>query len=346
MTRLAVTACGMVTALGFNAPSTLAALRAGVSGVGKTPWVDRESGKHLNGAKVPLPQWWEGVGKLADLVAPAMLECLAAAGSEPVKDIPWLIGVASPSRPARPPALEAELLAELSAQFGFHPHPASRVLPMDQVGCAAAFNRAVGLISEGSARRVLIAGVDSFLHQPMLDAFLERRRVMTPGNSNGFFPGEAGSAVLVGAAGAHDGDELVVLGIGYGRETAVIDGTEAFAAKGLTAAVKQALASAGVTLKDIGYRLTDLSGEHYKFKEAAFVAGRLNGDRVLPLELWHPIEYLGEIGAAILPCLLAQAMHAAREGYAPGPLVLCHVGSDSGERAAMVVELQRRNGGV
>jgi 3-oxoacyl-[acyl-carrier-protein] synthase-1 len=98
-------------------------------------------------------------------------------------------------------------------------------------------------------------------------------------------------------------------------------------------------------LKDVAWRLTDLSGEHYKFKEAAFTAGRLNGgERETPLDLWHPIEYLGEIGAAVLPCLLAQAMDAARQGYAPGPLALCHVGSDAGQRAAMVVQLQGGGG--
>ena len=45
--------------------------------------------------------------------------------------------------------------------------------------------------------------------------------------------------------------------------------------------------------------------------------------------------------------LLAQAMHAAQEEYAPGPLALCHVGSDGGARAAFVVDLtlggQRRD---
>ena len=44
MVTLAVLASGMVTALGFNAPATLAALRAGVSGVGEIPWTDFESG--------------------------------------------------------------------------------------------------------------------------------------------------------------------------------------------------------------------------------------------------------------------------------------------------------------
>ena len=345
MPRLAITGCGLVTGLGFNAPATLAALRAGITAVGQTTWVDRESGERLSGAKVALPHWWEGIGKLAELVAPAIHECLMAARPEGADGIPLLIGVASRSRPARPPDLETELFEELAARFGFTPHPESKVLPMDQVGCAVALQIAGRLIDEGKARRVVVAGVDSFLHQPTLDAYIGKRRVMTPSNSNGFFPGEAGTAVLVGAAGSHNHDELVVLGAGFARETAVIESTDAFAAKGLTAAVKQALEAAGVALKDVAYRLTDLSGEHYKFKEAAFTAGRLNGgERDVPLDLWHPIEYLGEIGAAILPCLFAQAMHAARERYAPGQLALCHVGSDSGERAAFVVGLQSRDG--
>jgi 3-oxoacyl-[acyl-carrier-protein] synthase-1 len=112
--------------------------------------------------------------------------------------------------------------------------------------------------------------------------------------------------------------------------------------------MKQALGSAGVALKDVAYRITDLSGEHYKFKEAAFAAGRLNsGEREAPLDLWHPIEYLGAIGAAVVPCLLAQAMHAAQMAYAPGNLAMCHVGNDDGTRAAMIVGLHRHGtGGV
>ena len=60
--------------------------------------------------------------------------------------------------------------------------------------------------------------------------------------------------------------------------------------------------------------------------------------RKRPLELWHPIEYLGEIGAAILPCLLAWTAHALRHGYAPGPRALCHIGSDDGQRMALVLQ--------
>jgi 3-oxoacyl-[acyl-carrier-protein] synthase I len=342
MTPLAVMASGMVTALGFNAASTLAALSAGISGVKDTRWVDPESGEWLRGAKVDLPQWSFGVGKLADLVAPAIHECLVSAPHENPDEVPLLIGVSCPARPGRPRGIEESLLEEVEARLGLRRHAESRLFPLDQAGCAAALSVAHKLIGRRDIRRVIVAGVDSYLDQQMLESYVEKRRIMTPTNSNGFFPGEAGTAVLLGAAGSHDADELHLVGIGFAREPATIESTEPFRAEGMTEAVKQALRGAGVALKDVAYRLTDLSGEHYKFKEATFAAGRLNGgDREVPLDLWHPVEYLGEIGAAILPCLLAQAMHASREQYAPGRLVLCHVGSDAGERAALIAQLQR-----
>ncbi|QSN64239.1 hypothetical protein [Caballeronia sp. M1242] len=342
--ELAILASGMVTAVGFNAPATLAALRAGISGVRRTPWVDFASGGFLCGAKVPLPQWWEGLGKLADLIAPAIDECLKAASPVCSSDIPLLIGVASPERAARTPRLDEDLLLEIEARLGCALHPRSQLFPLDQAGCAQALLVAQAMLGERGVPRVIVAGVDSFLHKPMLNSYIERRRLMTPDNSNGFFPGEAGCAVLVGAADTCDGEALVIRGFGMSSESGCIDGTEPSRAQGLTTAVRQALDGAGIRLKDVAYRLTDISGEHYKFKEAAFAAGRLNGgEREDGLKLWHPIEYLGEIGAAILPCLLAQAMHAAVEGYAPGRWALCHVGSDAGLRAAMVVEMRGRN---
>ncbi|AQH03960.1 hypothetical protein A9R05_33860 (plasmid) [Burkholderia sp. KK1] len=340
MTRLAVLASGMVTALGFNAPATLAALRAGVSGIEQTWLADTESGVPLRGAKARLPQWWDGVGKLANLLAPAIHECAAAAHPLPLREIPLLIGIAAPGRPARLAQLDEGLLDELHDRLRLARHPHTRVFAHDQAGCALALLHAQALIDEGVAQRVIVAGVDSFLSQPALDIYMQRRRVMTQMNSNGFFPGEAGCAVLVGGANGLSARALVIEGMAADTESATIDSTNPLTARALTRAIREALARAGLRMKDIGYRLTDLSGEHYKFKEAAFAYNRFKDDeRSGPLALWHPIEYLGEIGAAILPCLLAQALHAASLRYAPGPVALCHIGSDAGERVAIVARM-------
>jgi 3-oxoacyl-[acyl-carrier-protein] synthase-1 len=341
MTTLAVFASGMVTALGFNAPASLAAVRAGVSAVRASPWLDVETGEPLGAAKVSLPQWWEGVGKYADLLAPSVHECLESAGGGSIRDVPILIGLSARERPARTPRLEEDLLDELAGRFDAALHPDTALFPADQFGCAQALVRAHALLSQGRVRRVIVAGVDSFLTQATLDHYMERRRLVTPTNSNGFCPGEGAAALLVGPAGDHDGDELRILGIGMGMEPAPIDSDAPCRATGLTQALRQALASAGVTMKDVAFRLTDLSGEHYAFKEAAFVAGRLDTmERETAMQMWHPIEYLGHVGAAILPFLLAHAMHATRLGYAPGRLAVCHIGSDAGQRAALVVGLR------
>jgi 3-oxoacyl-[acyl-carrier-protein] synthase-1 len=329
----------MVTPLGFNAPASLAALRAGISGVRRVPWTDFEAGESLRGGKVALPQWWEGLGKLAELATPAVYECLRAA--EPVQpgEIPILLGVADRGRPARVAGLEENLLSEIEHRLELPRHPQSAVFPHSQTGCVHALAKADRLLAEGRARLCVVAGVDSFLSQRTLDAYMKERRIMTASNSNGFFPGEAGCAVLVGPTNTRP-DELRIIGSAVGSESATVGSTKPLRGEGMTQVVKAALTSAGVSLKDVAFRLTDLSGEHYKFKEALFASLRLNrGSRRDVLDLWHPIEYLGEVGAAILPCLLALARHAGQFGYAPGPLALCHVGSDDGQRAAFVLAL-------
>lgn len=341
MTGLCVLGSGLVTALGYNAPATLAALRAGITAVELLPWADPGADEQLKGARVSLPHWWFGVGMLADMIAPAIRECLLAADSEPAEEIPILLGVSSHSRVGRPEGLDETLLREVQDRLRMRMHPRSALIALDQAACAQALLMAHQIISSGQARRVIVAGVDSFLDLPVLASYMERRRLKTATNSNGFIPAEAGCAVLLGPADSPVTSRLSVLGIGTAREPATIESTEPLQAQGLTQACRQALQQAGFTMRDVACRLTDLSGEHYKFKEAAFVAGRLDTEiREAAQELWHPIEYLGEIGAAILPCLLAQALHAGQHGYAPGPLTLIHVGSDAGERAALVVRYE------
>jgi 3-oxoacyl-[acyl-carrier-protein] synthase I len=339
MSGLWLRASGMVTALGYNAPASLAALRAGVSGVRTRLWADEEGGEPYACAQVSLPQRWAGVALLADLLSPAVLECLQAMEGVSLTDIPLLVGVSEPDRPGRPGRLEQELLGAVADRLEARLHPDSAVFPFGQAGAAQAIALGQALIQAGRADHILVAGVDSYLDRDTLSRYDQQRRLLCTGNSNGFLPGEAASAVLLSRSAGDDARTLRIVGLGQSMEHATIDSTEPLLGQGLTQAVRTALAAAGMSLSEIAFRLTDLSGEHYKFKEAMFIPMRLDrGERSTPLALWHPIEYLGEIGAAILPCLLSWADHAVRWGYAPGPRALCHVGSDHGHRAALVLQ--------
>jgi len=333
---LTVVASGMVTGLGYNAPATLAALRAGVSGVRSETWPDDESGEPVRCARVSLPQRHAGTALLTDLVTPAIDECLRAANQTDAQHVPLLLGVAHPSRPGRPADLDQTLLPQIYERLRSPVCRDSKMYAGDQAGCAFALAEARRLIEARVADHVLIAGVDTFIDRASVNAYAERRRLLTEANFNGFLPGEAGAAVLVAAQPGEAGG-LQIAGAGYGRESATIDDTKPLRGIGLTAAIKEALQSAGLTMADISFRVTDLSGEHYKFKEAMFALMRL--EQVPPdepLDLWHPIEYLGEIGAAILPCIFAWTGDALRRGYAPGPRALIHLGSDDGHRFALV----------
>jgi 3-oxoacyl-[acyl-carrier-protein] synthase-1 len=94
--------------------------------------------------------------------------------------------------------------------------------------------------------------------------------------------------------------------------------------------------------------MSDANGEHWKFKEIVFATGRL--DRPRPstqppralgyLDHWHPIEFIGEVGAAIGPVLLGWALHAGEHAYLAGPTVLMPMSEDGGDRAALVAEFR------
>jgi len=84
-----------------------------------------------------------------------------------------------------------------------------------------------------------------------------------------------------------------------------------------------------------------LNGEHYKFKEMVLAMMRFKRTpKPILFDLWHPIEYIGEAGAAIGPLVFGVALDASQKSYAIGPRVLCTFGNDDGERAAVVLGYQ------
>ena len=328
----------MVTAVGFNSASSLAAIRAGIHGVKKVNLWDWDSGEFLSAGKVDLPQWWEGLGKLADLVAPAIQECLNAAKPTDSEEIPILLGVASKDRPYRLEGLDRQLLEEVEYKLNLKHHPVSTVIPMGRVSLVKGIQVAARYLKTRQAPFCIIAGVDSFLQQDVVEAYMNQRRILTTNNSNGFIPGEAGSAVLLARTTEEASSELLIKGIGLAKESATINSEEPVKGDGLTEAIAQALDDAKTSIYNIRYRITDLNGEHYKFKEASLAATRFMHKPVKwTFDLWHPIECVGDVGSAIGPLVLAIALHANQKGYSISTNALCHFSNDDGYRGAVVV---------
>ena len=119
---------------------------------------------------------------------------------------------------------------------------------MGRVSGAVGIREASKLVNEQGFGPIIVAGVDSYLVAGTLNSLNGRRRLLTESNSNGFIPGEAGAAVLVGPDGGGPG--LAILSLGLAVEKATIESDEPLRGEGLAAAYRQALGAAGLGLPD------------------------------------------------------------------------------------------------
>ena len=331
---IAMKSTGLVTSVGLSAPAACAAIRAKISNPTETRYMGSD-GEWIMAHQVPLEQPWRGRTKLAKMAAMAIAECLDQVPLESWSSIPLLLCVAEPERPGRLDGLEDQLLPEVEQELGAQFAPESGVIPRGRISVIRALAETRKLIYAGSASQVLIAATDSLLTWPTLSVYEREDRLLAPNNSNGFMPGEAGGALLIGRPERRA--ELLCTGIGFAVEKAHIDSGEPLRADGLSSAIKAALADAGCELHDLDYRITDVSGEQYYFKEAALALSRILRQRKEEFDIWHPAECIGETGAASGIAILAVAAAASRKAYSPGPRILSHCANDSGRRSAAIL---------
>lgn len=331
---IAIKSTGLVTSVGLSAPATCAAIRAKISNPTETRFMGSD-GEWIMAHQVPLEQPWRGRAKLAKMAAMAIAECLDQVPPKDWPSIPLLLCVAEPERPGRLDGLEDQLLPEIKQELGTQFAPESGVIPRGRISAIRALAEARRILYASSTPKVLIAATDSLLTWPTLSAFEREDRLLTPSNSNGFMPGEAGGALLIGRP--EHGDELLCTGIGSGTEKAHINSGEPLRADGLASAIKAALADAGCELHNVDYRITDISGEQYYFKEAALALARILRQRKEEFDIWHPAECIGEVGAAAGIAVLAVSVAACRKAYFPGPAILTHCANDSGRRYAAIL---------
>jgi 3-oxoacyl-[acyl-carrier-protein] synthase-1 len=332
---LSILATGMVTGVGLSAATSCAGIRCGIANFQETRFSDA-AGEWIVGAPVLLeaPRW--GHARLVEMLAMSVRESMEGLGAEPGA-LPLLLCVAERERPGRAERVEYELLMELQREINYRFHPSSSIIPHGRVSVVAALIQARKLIYEQNHPHVLVAGVDSLLVGASLAALEAQDRLLTGQNSNGFIPGEAAAAVVLGRPSASGAKELLCTGIGFGVEPATRDSGEPLRGDGLTHAIKTALADAACEMHDLDYRITDISGEQYYFKEAVLALSRTLRQRKERFAIWHPADCIGEVGAAIGPAVLAVAKAACDKGYSDGPNILCHWGNDVGKRGAAIL---------
>jgi 3-oxoacyl-[acyl-carrier-protein] synthase I len=336
---LNVISTGMVSSVGLNGPAACAAIRAKLTNPSQTHFKNAK-GEWIMSHAAALEQPWRGIERLAQMAASVAAECLADVPRDNWPSVAVLLCTAETTRSGRPKDFDEQLYAALCHALGGVQFASAAFVPRGRVSVGVALMKARQILYESKTPAVLIVGADSLLTSTTLRTLDEQGRLLAPDNSNGFIPGEGAAGLLVTRV---EGDaQFVIEGLGFGMEQSHIDSEAPLRADGLSTAIKASLAEAGREMFDVDYRIADLSGEHYYFKEAALALTRTLHKRKEDMDLWHPAECIGEAGSVIGPAMIAVARAAAGKTYAPGPNVLIHAANDAGERVAIVARGEAR----
>ncbi|TRC87752.1 3-oxoacyl-ACP synthase [Mesorhizobium sp. WSM4310] len=333
-TAIDIAAVGMVTAVGLDAPSSCAAMRARLDGFQETRFT-AGNGDLLTGAPVLLPRNWIGEKRLAHMAAAAICEALETV-PEARGQTALILCLPEEGRPGRPVRDNLAFLRQIAGIVELVSPANTRIVAHGRPSGHAALDRARHMIAAGEASYVMIAGVDSYLTAVSTSYYLGRKRLLTADNPNGFICGEAAAAILCKKP---ERGGFRLFGLGLSRELASIYNADDMPLRGdgMTNAYSTAFKETGMEMNKLGYRISDLIGEQFWFKQTALASLRLLRGRHEFQDLWSPGESLGNVGAAVVPLMIGMAWTAARKGYAAGNPVLVEASNDAGACGAAVL---------
>lgn len=328
-----ILSAGMVTAVGLDRASSTAALRGGLDGFQETQFLSAD-GKWQLGAPVPLPRNWIGEKRIAHLAAGAITDALA--GQSAGVEVQTIILCLSEKTRVGAPVRDTEVFAKKVVSFaGLSPSSKIEIVEFGRPSGFVALERARKILTKAPDEHVLIVGADSLLTGPAISSFIRQQRLLCPSNANGFLPGEAAAAILCTGGPATN---FTMSGLGMAREKAFLynDDDLPLRGDGMTNAYREAMEPTGLNLAGVEYRISDLTGEAYFFKQTALAALRLERGRTEFQDLWSPTEGIGNVGAASVPVMVAMALSAYEKGYQPGSPVLVEASGDNGTCGAAV----------
>lgn len=344
--EVCVVGCGAVTALGYNAPMTAASVRGNLSRFRESYMVDKAGEPMLLSMVDFIGDELRGLNRLAALVVPAVQESTAplfrdSSLRHALSKIGICLGIASP-RPGLDDNIGQSILLRLAAETGV-PFQESKqfIIPAGHASALSGIGRAVEWISSGREELVLVGGVDSYYDADTLEWIDETKRLHSEANKDGFIPGEgAGFCLLASLQFAkryHLKPFAIILSAVSGEEPNPFTSEGICIGEGLTNVLHRTL---GV-LKEgevADWTICDMNGESFWSTEWTYAYLRTSARHRDPLEIWHPADCYGDIGAASGAVLASIAIAAWQRNYARGNRNLIWTSSDGNLRSAVLMK--------
>ena len=329
---------GLVCSVGLTAESACAAMRAGIANFQELPYLDNQ-GEPIIGAMVPgLPPDMKRGERLGEMLAMAVADCLKDKAIQSLENIPILVGLAEPDRPGGGAGLVDKIFARMNEKLGLRFHPQlSRTITAGHTSGFEGLRIARELFKNSEVSACLVCGVDSYINASSLLWLDRHQRLKTEENSDGVIPGEGAAAVLVTKRPSPNTSMAVnISGLGFAKEAATVFNEEPLLGIGLAEATKDALREAGIQLNEADFRISDVTGESYGFREQALSLSRVMRSRKEEFPIWHSSDSIGDIGAASGSSQLVIYWHSGRKDYFPGKKAVCYTSAVQGARAVAI----------
>lgn len=365
---IAVSAIGMTTSLGLDAPQSCAAARAGLAGLSALEGVqvlDEESGEmlpvlgHLAAGGILAD--YQGSGRLIELTRLALADLsrsidpvrsgrlplylcvggdyyvrqyfaneLAAVGEQ----LPSPIGEIVELESARfRDSVRSGFFDRLAEQFDSVDADRSRLIFGEQASVATLLKSAIEALDRDEIPGVIIGGVDTLVDEVRIGQLASLRLIKTPVLDSGFFPGEAAALFCLCRADRAE-TALAILGETHTssddchRLSGQLPLGEVFAE-----VLRPVLSNGGQPPERI---IDNLNGDHWQSWDWGHAVTRI-GSAPANIPQWHPAEAFGEIGAATIPSMVCVAARAFARRYAAADRILACVSANDGVKASLTL---------
>jgi 3-oxoacyl-[acyl-carrier-protein] synthase-1 len=377
MSSVAITALGMVTALGHDAVISCAAARAGLVGATELKLIDFELYGHFGSETFEGPpavfghevrglaDGFAGVGKAILHGAKALTELqgrrrltegeLARTGlfinlgDGYVEDVVEQQARAeledvNPRSPLPSSSWQlqcARLVPKLCQHAGLPiPERNCHVHHGGHAGLAASLAHALLLMKSGVVDRCIVGGIDSRVDALFLTSAARAHLLKTNDNPVGMMPGEAAAFFLLEKPGSfqrHSHPALAYVGA-HAEASDPPFTAELPRVDGMCQAVR-AVAAAEPRALARAWLLSDINGTARRSTEWAYTLVKLQHEiQLADLPRWYPAASFGDVGAATGAVAVVMAARAFERGYAPGEAALVLLASERGGRGAVLVK--------
>lgn len=339
---------GMVTPVGLTAAAAAAALRAGIVRTRESSFIDRHSepivASFLDEKFLPALRLPKATLKVPSVRYERMLRLAAPALQQACQ------GISKPTLllalPEDGHGVGLEFLEQLAQQSGVELDVRrSKLFPHGRAGSLLALAEALRRLATNASTPVVVGGVDTYCDLPLLDSLWDESRLLVKGLTDGFVPGEGASFVLLSKPGQGRQLGLVplarILGVGTGVEKGHLHATEPHLGDGLAEALHRLFSEVAAEKPRVRCVYAGLNGESFWAKEWGVSYLRHSHYFEEGFRLEHPIDCMGDPGAALGPILLSLAAIGVQREYRQAPcLVWCS--SDRETRGAALVDAVRR----